>query len=232
MRIGIYLLKFKGTDQVYVGQSVNIDRRFTIHLRKLHNNEANYKLQKAYTLYGEPELEVLIECSREELNNNEAKYFIEYNSIKNGFNIATEPNVHLEGPRNGAAKYTEDQIIDVFELLLNVENMYRDIAVRTNVSEDTVRHIANSEAHTWLAKEFPDKYKILEDLKGYKRQVYGNSSKAKGIVYPEILSPTGEVFQVEIISTFAKQHGLDPSCLSKVLRSVPKYKSHKGWKLK
>lgn len=232
MLCGIYLLKFNGTDQVYVGQSVDIKRRFTVHIRKLKQGTSNYKLQKAYELFGTPYLEILLECTKEQLNTYELEALEVYDAVDNGFNIARLPDIHLEGCSNPASKYSEEDIISVFEFLLDPYNSYKNIALATEVSEATVRHIANSEAHTWLATRFPDKYQIMNSLKGTARQSAGNSSKSKNIKYPLILSPEGKEFNVEIISAFAKEHNLDPSSLSKVLRKDPRYKTHKGWKLK
>lgn len=232
MKIGVYLLKFEGTDKVYVGQSIDIDRRYTVHLRKLRQGTGNSKMQKAYLEFGKPLLEILCLCDRSLLNTKEKEYFDKYDSVNNGLNIASEPSIHLEGPENGASKYTEEQILQVFNLLLNVTNLYKDIESITGVSLSTVRHISNGESHTWLSVEYPDKYRLLESLRGGTRSIYSNSSKAKGTIFPTILSPDNIEYTVEIISTFAKEHGLDSSCLSKVLRKVPKYNSHKGWKLK
>lgn len=46
----------------------------------------------------------------------------------------------------------------------------------------------------------------------------------------ELLSPSGEKFQTNNITRFAKQHNLDYSALYKVARGVAK--SHKGWTVK
>ena len=232
MSCGIYILKFNGTDKVYVGQSVDINRRFTVHLGKLKNGNANYKLQEAYKLFGNPTLEILCECSRQELNYIELEAFNVYDSVNNGYNIATEPDVHLEGHRNGAAKYTKEEIEGVFELLLDINNRYVDIHLNSGVSIATIRHIANGEAHTWLKEAYPDKYLVLESMRGVARQSEGNSAKSRGIVYPPIVSPEGIEYTVTNAASFAKEHKLDASALVKVLKRRPKYYSHKGWKLK
>ena len=232
MKTGIYILKFEGTDKVYVGQAVDINRRYSIHLRKLRAGTGNYKMQKAFISFGIPTLEILCECTRDMLNTNEAEAFGIFNSIDNGFNIAKEPDIHLEGPLNGAAKYTREEIIQVFNLLLDINNRYVDIALDTGVSNDTVRHIANSESHTWLSMEFPEKYASMVSLGGITRQSAGNSAISKGIIYPPILSPESVEYVVSNASEFAKEHGLDSSSLVKVLKRRPKYNTHKGWKLK
>lgn len=54
MTIGIYRLCFNGTDQCYVGQSVNIEKRYKQHLSSFINNKANPKMMEAYIQYGNP----------------------------------------------------------------------------------------------------------------------------------------------------------------------------------
>lgn len=229
MLTGIYLLRFIGTTSVYIGQAIDINRRYSVHLRKLKSGTANYKMQNAYLLYGAPSLEILCECTREDLNKYEEEAF---EIFRPELNIATKPDIHLEGPSNGAAKYTEEEITLGFELLLDISYRYKDIAIETGVSEATIRHIANGESHSWLEVKYPEKYAILVGMRGITRQSFSNSAKARGIEYPILVSPEGVEYTVEIISTFAKEHGLDSSSLAKVLKRRPKYKSHKGWKLK
>lgn len=60
MTIGIYSLYWEEQDLIYIGQSQNIERRFTEHLYKLKNNtHTNYKVQKAYITYGLPSTNIL-----------------------------------------------------------------------------------------------------------------------------------------------------------------------------
>lgn len=233
MTMGIYLLNFKGTDKVYVGQSVNIENRFIAHKKLLRAGKSNYKLQEAYKLYGLPTITILCTTDdKSELNTLEAEAFDIFNCISNGFNIANEPDIHLEGELNGSAKYSNEKVIEVFNMLLDPYISFKDISEKLGVNRSLVSHIANGEAHSWLSREFPDKYTLLTSLKGEARQIASNSAKAKGIVYPPIISPDGNEYIVEVVSIFAKEHGLDPSSLAKVLKKTPKYLSHKGWKLK
>jgi hypothetical protein len=189
-------------------------------------------MQKAFISFGLPTLEILCECTRDMLNINEAEAFSIFDAINNGFNIAKEPDIHLEGPLNGAAKYTREEVIEVFNLLLDVNNRYIDISLDIGVSASTVRHIANLESHTWLSVEFPEKYANMISLGGITRQSAGSSAKSKGIIYPPILSPEGLEYIVENAAEFAREHDLDSSSLVKVLKRRPKYNTHKGWKLK
>jgi len=231
MSCGIYALKFKGTDKVYIGQSVNIEYRYKKHIQSLKRNSSNYKLQNAYNEYGIPKLDILVEINKEDLNSYENETIQIYNSVINGFNIAEYADIHSEGDKNPASKYSNEQIYKVFNLLLDLSYRYKDIELLTNVSISTIRHIANGEAHTWLKDKYPDNYKILESYKGSLRQQATNSSYQKGITYPNIVSPSGQEYSITNVSAFAREHNLDPSSLRKVLTKTPKYLTHKGWKL-
>lgn len=231
MSCGIYKLNFNGTDKVYIGQSDNIEYRFKKHIQSLKNGKANYKMLEAFNRYGLPTLEILVECLKEELNTFEKEAFEIFDSIKNGFNIASEPDIHLSGELNPASKYSNEDIALVFELLLDEYNSYKSISGETGVSISTIRHIANLESHTWLKEVYPDKYKILEDLRGFKRQSACNSSKVRGKNLPNIISPEGVAYTIDNISQFAREHNLDPSSLRKVLVGEARYKTHKGWHL-
>jgi predicted GIY-YIG superfamily endonuclease len=52
MTIGIYRLIFPNTDKCYIGQSVNIERRYLQHLRDMEKGTAARKMQHAYSIYG------------------------------------------------------------------------------------------------------------------------------------------------------------------------------------
>ena len=50
MTIGIYLLRFNGTHKVYVGQSINIEKRYTDHLYVLKRGLGTYKMHANHFL--------------------------------------------------------------------------------------------------------------------------------------------------------------------------------------
>lgn len=91
--IGIYLIRNTITDKVYVGQSINIMRRWWEHKSRAfdpNNNCYDKPLYRSMRKYGTEafELEVLCECNVEELNELEGKYIAEFNCITpNGYNI-------------------------------------------------------------------------------------------------------------------------------------------------
>lgn len=233
MTVGIYRLIFDKYNRYYIGQSVNIEQRYKAHLQKLNNGTANVKMNHAYNTYGIPTLEILCECSKENLNIFEKEAFIIFDCIDNGLNIAREPEVYLEGTLNPASKYGKEQLILVLKLLGDELLPYQTIADMTGVDINSVRHIHNQEAHSWLRQEFPDMYEKMLKLKHSGIRIKNrNSAKHLGISYPILIDPSGSEYIVENVSSFAREYGLDSSTLVKVLNKKPSYKSHKGWKLK
>ena len=91
--IGIYKITSKTSGKVYVGQSINIKKRFYEHLyQAFHREELGYTsiLHQAMRKYGAEDfyLEVLEECSAEELDNREKYWIEELNCMSpNGYNI-------------------------------------------------------------------------------------------------------------------------------------------------
>ena len=51
MTTGIYQLVFKGTDKVYIGQSIDIEHRYKGHISCLQLGKGVSKLQNAYNIY-------------------------------------------------------------------------------------------------------------------------------------------------------------------------------------
>lgn len=230
MVTGIYKLNFPNTSKVYIGQSKCIERRFTIHLRNMLLGKSPKKLQEAYTLYGKPTYEILCESSIETIDSDELDAINIFDSVNNGFNTLAHQagkNTNI-GQEANTSQYTNDQYIEVFELLIDNNLFRREIAQITNVSIDVVKSIANLECHKWLKEVYPDKYCILENLnKVFNKYDNGAIRDTLGSLY--ILSPDNKLMEVVSIRGFARIHNLIPQCLGKVLRGESKH--HKGWTL-
>lgn len=90
MKSGIYAIKNKMNNKMYIGQSVNVNKRKSYHLWLLRNNSHfNPKLQNAFNKYGEENFEFVIleKCNKEELDDKEIEYISRYNTTNNGYNI-------------------------------------------------------------------------------------------------------------------------------------------------
>lgn len=93
MTCGIYLISNLINNKIYVGQSINIEKRWRQHKRELRNNiHENKKLQNAWNKYGEENFEFSIacECEEKQLNTLEQYYVFSLESYlsKGGYNIS------------------------------------------------------------------------------------------------------------------------------------------------
>lgn len=225
MAIGIYKLSFKGTDKVYIGQSENIDKRLSEHLYRFRSGRASRKLQDAYNEFGIPSIEILTECSYEELDLYEKEAINIYNSYVNGFN-ATEGGSSgrgLSGCEAGGSTYTRDQVLLVFEALILGTHTLKHISESTGVGLGCVSSISRGASHKWLAKEFPDKYKVLLTLKG-------NRHSKREYLLKNL--KTGKEVLLRNVSEFSRNNGM---CLKEgniVLKNILKFGiSDNTWQL-
>lgn len=90
MTSGIYYIKNLINDKYYIGQSVNIDKRFSQHFSMLrNNNHHNTYLQNAFNKYGAKnfEFKLIKSCKPKYLNRFERVYIKKYDSYNNGYNL-------------------------------------------------------------------------------------------------------------------------------------------------
>lgn len=221
MSTGIYILRFKNTSKVYIGQSTNLELRAAQHKALFRASKASQKMQEAFNTYGLPKMEILTECEAHELDSLEYEAISLYDSVNNGFNTRKSAGggANLWGDLNGRSKYSNNQIIDAFFLLLQSPKLtYQKIFSRTGVPKTTLVDISNGTGHKWLNSIFPDEYASLLSYR-HKRNTR---------FYYKIISPTGEVHTVEHLSSFCKRYGLDTGNMSRVLTG--KKKQYLGWK--
>jgi hypothetical protein len=223
---GIYLLRFSDT-LVYVGQSKDIYRRFTTHCNKLSKGtHVNAKVLSAFTKYGKPKLEIILECAADELDAAEIDAISIYDSINNGLNISPGAGEFpvLAGESNGFSRYKDADIILAIEYLFdNLNEPIKISAKLLGIDYSTLKNIANGTSHKWLANKIPEKYFKVLAHKG-KRTI--NTSLNKGIKYT-IQSPESTIYNVTNIAEFARQHSLNAGALGEVLRGNAS--QHKGW---
>lgn len=224
MTIGIYKLEFNGTDKVYIGQSLNIEKRFINHKSDMLNGTSSLKMQEAYRLYGLPTLTVLEECSISELDKIEYLAICTNNSIVNGFNTVKGGDSSKRGEDNSQAKYCSGIYKEILFYLVETSLSNKEIAEIVEVNINVVKHISDMSRHFWLEEEEPELYNKLVSLRkiGTKK-----CAKASGLVYPQIKSPTGCIYNVDNITQFAKLHGLSSGALCSLLNR--KIRSTQGW---
>lgn len=92
MTIGIYMIKNKINNKMYIGKSKNIEYRFYNGHRKflIKNNHANKHLQRSWNKYGEENFEfsIIEKCKEDCLNEREIYWINYYNSsnMEYGYN--------------------------------------------------------------------------------------------------------------------------------------------------
>lgn len=169
MSKGIYLLRFKGTDKVYIGQSLNIEYRYRDHLNPANRSQ---KLAEAFILYGNPTLEILCEATDDELNDLENEAIQIFNAVDEGFNTryTAGGKTSLYGDKLYNSIYTNEQIEEAFLLLVgNSELLLKEVSSITGIPIETVGHISSCLGHTWLAKKYPLEYQEIKNRK-YSKQ--------------------------------------------------------------
>lgn len=88
--IGIYAIVNKHNRKVYVGQSVNIQKRFKQHMDALErSSHHSKKLQKDYDELGIGNFtfEIIELCTKEQLDEKEKDWMTKFDSIRNGYNV-------------------------------------------------------------------------------------------------------------------------------------------------
>lgn len=142
---GIYIIKNKLNDKVYIGQSKNIKRRWKEHRSTAFNPNStayNTHLHKSFRKNGLENFsfEVLEEVKDfDELNSKENYYINKYNSIDNGYN-----NIYTS--RNGLSaddlnrKREEKYGVNKEELVANLyEHTFEHVAEIYGVSSNAIR---------------------------------------------------------------------------------------------
>lgn len=114
---GIYIIKNKINDKVYVGQSVDIKARWYAHKRsakKETDQSANTQIHTAMREYGTENfyLEVLELCDYSKLSEREIYWIKKYNSYENGYNM-TRGGESCLGETNGRALLTEEMVREI-----------------------------------------------------------------------------------------------------------------------
>ncbi len=233
MTCGIYKLTFTGTSLAYVGKSLDIESRYKAHCSMLQRSKHyNKDITNMYTKYGMPEISILEETSNNNLlMNNREIYWISYlNTYRNGLNKTEGGDGGGNGVDSDNTRYTKEEILKVFMTIIDNPNItLKEVATLCNVLYNTVSNIATGARHLWLATEYPEKHNMMLSLIG-SRNGNSHTAKARGIVYPPIISPEGIIYsQIDNVSKFAREHNINNSNLSEVLKG--KRKTCQGWRL-
>lgn len=112
--IGIYKIT-SPTGKIYIGQSINIERRFKTYINLRDSVKTSIKLYRSLVKYGVCNhfFEVVCECDVKELNNKERFYQDHYNSKEKGLNCILTKSNDKSGVGIKMSQNQKDQISKV-----------------------------------------------------------------------------------------------------------------------
>lgn len=229
----IYKISFANTDKVYIGQTVDFNRRKRAHLNVLKSGTGAKKLQDAFDTYGNPQFEILLEglSSQKELDDCENEAISIYDSCNNGFNTHNTSRAGFTacyGELNGNSKFSNAEIIEFMNYVIaNPTIRLKTVAEIFGMAYVTADEICRGVKHKWLSLAYPIEHAKLLSLVGTRSKAF--TAKEMGITYPPIKAPDGTVYEVTALRQFAREHGLNNSSLCAVLNG--KQLQHKGWTL-
>jgi group I intron endonuclease len=190
---GIYKIT-SPSDRVYIGQSIDIERRFRHYKRMICKEQI--KIYNSLLKYGVDAhiFEVLELCDTEELNNRERHYQDLYDSVANGLNLLYVKSEHFNG---GHSEESKKKISDSLKgRKLSEEHKYK-IGLnnsRRGMSDETkekhrLGRLGKKASPETIAKQIlkrlgtkrseETKKKISEALKGIQREPISEETRAK-----------------------------------------------------
>lgn len=164
MSVGIYKITNVINGKSYIGQSKNIERRWSTHKRAVQLKDPvryNYPLYQAIRKYGLENFafEILEQCSVVELNEKECFWISYYNTFFKGYNAT------LGG---GSTTVPKENILGIFEELQTTLNSHSVIAEKWGVSTEMVQGI-NTGRYWRLDIDYPiQKREMIPHLCSFK----------------------------------------------------------------
>ena len=188
--IGIYKIENKITHSVYIGQSIDIERRQYAHKCPSAWNDPTkdsyyYKLYSAFRTYGLDNFDFSIveECPKELLNEKEIYWIQYYNSYYNGYNLTIGGNNVLESTKK---VYQYDRYGNFIQEYPNVRSAVDALNITTTAIYSAICDKCLGGGYQWsyekveqmpfyINNELPV---IAYDLNGNKVNTYNNINEA------------------------------------------------------
>lgn len=242
---GIYVIRNKKNNKVYIGSSFDIRKRTNAHKNDLRKGKHHNKyLQNSWNKYGERsfEFKILERCEIDMLLERE-QFWI--NSIGNEltYNIAQNTSAPMLGLKHTAetlARMAKSQTgrKHSLETLAKMSIAQKNRVFKPHEIERmrtiSIGRKATPETRAKLSamRQNPSaelRYKFGNATRGKKRKPESvrKSTEAKYGTFI-VTNPLGEEFTVIGLAPFCREHGLDQGTMSRV--ALGKSKSHKGWK--
>lgn len=202
IKIGIYKIENLINGSCYIGQSINIYKRWQDEKEAAFNPKHgayNYPLSCALRKYGIENFSfnILEECKREDLNKKEIYWIARYNSYNNGYNQTPGGDTVLH-----MCKLTPQKALEIIEILSNdTEGIvsHKQLAKDYGVSADTIQAI--NAGRQWYNDNYNYPLHISKYDPRYK-QIY--SKKEKDIKLPPVSKEELEQLLIESNGNFTK----------------------------
>lgn len=148
---GIYKIENKETKRCYIGQSVDIERRFMAH-KSPSAWKRNYPLYEDFMLYGIDafSFEVIEECEADVLDEREKYWISQYGAYKDGYNqtVGGSGISHF-------VKLSDSDLEQILSLLKTTQLTQNEIAKKFNVGIDTISEINNGKTRKISSETYP-----------------------------------------------------------------------------
>lgn len=184
-KIGIYMIRNKINNKVYIGQSVNIIKRWSVHKTYPFNKKNEKKNKRAYyshlynsiRKYGLENFEFIIleECSRDLLNEKELYYIKKFNSTD--FNFGYN-NTDIINDKSISSKLSNKKLYELIEDFKKFELNISQLAEKYNVSESTIKAINRGESLRLDNLEYPIRdNKLFREVNKKKNEIKNKTYK-------------------------------------------------------
>ena len=180
MTCGIYMIQNKINGKLYIGQAVDIERRWVDHKRKLGKGcHGNKHLQTAWNKYGEDNFDfgVICKCDESQLNTMEQYYIFELMTYDREMGY----NGNYGGKSGRLTKETRKKISEAGKgenhpnfgkhLYEETKKKIGEANKGRTMSEYTKRKLLEANRGKHLSEEH--RRKLSESLKGEKNHMYG-----------------------------------------------------------
>lgn len=216
--IGIYKITNKVNGKSYIGQSVNIHKRWTSEKNNAFNpnaHEYNYPISRAFRKYGVENFsfEIIEQCSiGDDLDAKERHWIDIYDTYFHGYN-------QTFGGDGGQGRYAKpkESILGIINDLKNTSLTHGEIANKWNISREMVQGI-NTGRYWRHNTQYP-----LQSRKGYAakkvpkyepiKQTKSNKKPSCGILLLRLQETKGNYSEV------ARLYGVSPNAVKKWIKS-------------
>lgn len=210
---GIYKIENKNNHKCYIGQAIDINRRFKQHLRSF-DSKVDYAIQTEGKEHFD--FSIIEECEISVLNEREQYWIKYYNSYEKGYNQTRGGS----GASDMACQIPLEEIKEIYKLLISSTLSQKEIAKKYNVGMDTISEINQGKTRVQPGYVFPlRKNKKEIQIKPQIKTKFSLSREEliKDFIELKSFAAIGRKYGVSAhpIRNIAKQYGYDAEKMKK-----------------